>query len=90
MKLAIIGLTFALILGVSISWFFVGQRTKEATNKINSIILITVAVLITLVSLALSLIVIWPPIDVLSASLSIIIFVILEALGIFIFTTQSR
>lgn len=89
MKLSIVGLTFALILGVSLSWFFVGHWIKEAKKKTNNVLLITCALLLSLVSLTFGLIVIWPPIDVLSASITIFMYLVLVALGIFIMSTLS-
>jgi len=66
-----------------------GYRIREEKNSTNSILLfIVVAILTSLVSLAFSFIAIWPPFDLVSISISVMLIALLVGLGIFIISTH--
>jgi uncharacterized membrane protein YqjE len=66
-----------------------GYRIREEKNSTNSILLfIVVAILTSLVSLTFSFIAIWPPFDLASISVSVMLIALLIGLGVFIIATH--
>lgn len=85
-----VGLIFALVLGGSMSWLFLKPWIKKGKYSLNQImLLIASSILFSLVTVAFSFIAIWPPYDILSLTLIVILFIVLISLGFFIASTYS-